>query len=108
MARGHKVTVREDQDQLFYARCNCGWSSGTERFRHKWQAEDLVIEHQENIERIKRFLSGRPSLKSELAHAQRMIDDPNTSERDRETWQVLADGYAARLREDTDVPDGLW
>jgi len=111
MAKQHKPVPVEDKHGRFYGQCGCGWTSGVNRFVHKWQAEDQCHAHLANVARALASLRRRaPSLTEERDHARRMLDNPNVTAEDKKIWQVLYDGAAQRLNTEgrETKEEGLW
>jgi hypothetical protein len=105
----HKpVIVTSEDGKLFAARCARHFS-GPGRSQ-RWEAEDDLRKHAEQVQRaLANLRRGRGSLFTERNHARTMMEDPNISEHDRETWRIIFEGADHRLNDTTAVEqDGLF
>lgn len=104
----HKPTVVQDKAEKFFARCNCGESSGPNHYLVRQHAEDWIIAHEQQVARARANLRrGSGSLRTERDHAQRMLDDPNVTAADKRIWQIILDGANSRLGHETKEEE-LW
>lgn len=107
----HIPVIHQSPDGSWYAVCTCLGKSEHYPQVQRWQAEDWVVEHNEQVQHALAVLHRSGSLKTERDHARKMLDDPNTPAKDLPSWQVLFDGADRRLR-DSGGPDsktdGLW
>lgn len=87
----------EFTDGQWMGYCTCRQRSNW--FEEKYKAEDWCREHLEGIARVRAYLAGTPSLKSQRDYFNEMAEDPNTSEADRLLWQQLANEITHRLGE---------
>lgn len=108
--KGHVVLPGQDADGKWFAKCNCGWSPGPNHFEHRWEAEDQIANHLDNVERAKANLHrGRASMLRERDWAKERLEDPTTLPKDRDMWQILYDGFNQRLNDTEPVQqDGLF
>lgn len=105
--RGHRVDVHQDNEGLYYGKCQCPWSSGFPHLKHKWEVEDLAHQHYRVVDRARASLRRGGTLASEMRHAEEKIADPATSAKDRAVWQILWDGYHSRIGDKVEQ-DTLW
>lgn len=96
----HKTEVFEEGGR-FYGKCSCRMHTGGKLT--KQAAEDELIAHLRQVERVRLHLESRnPQLKTQYAHYRKMEADPDVSEYDRRLWKQLADELERRLGVDAD------
>ena len=77
------------------ARCSCHWAPLSDQ--HRWQAEDRIAQHLDQVQRVRIHQSTSPSLKQQRDYYLRMADSRDTTPSDRRLWLQLADELSHRL-----------
>jgi hypothetical protein len=101
----HKPKVIPLQGGGYVCRCTCGASSGEKV--HRQEAEDWVLVHDKEIERIRTHLATKtPRLQDERDYYRSKADDPDETPANRAIWKQLAEELSNRLNDDTPPDEG--
>lgn len=100
----HQATPCQDTAGKWFARCVCGWSTKASRHDERWQCDDEIRVHLDNVQRAMASLHrAQSSMKTERDHARAMMDDTTVPAAQRAVWKILFDGYDQRLNDSTEV-----